>query len=84
MSTLFNKVLDENEKWVFICTLKPKELFGQPTSRRVAGGGGGEPTSGFGGSFEFGVQEPSQQHLCLGTFWPSKEGRSWPQSSTPR
>ena len=29
VNTLFNKVLGENEKCVF--TLKPKELFGQPT-----------------------------------------------------
>ena len=30
MNTLFNKVLGENEKCVFIFTQKPKPLFGQP------------------------------------------------------
>ena len=28
MSTLFNKILGENEKYVFYLYLKPKELFG--------------------------------------------------------
>ena len=32
VTTLFNKVLGENENVSFIVTLKPKELFGQPNT----------------------------------------------------
>ena len=52
----------------FIHTLKPKELFGQPNSRQLAGRGGSEFHVWVWISFEVGVQEPFQEHCACGTF----------------